>query len=93
MGPAVIGGSSDPSALDSLRSRAADLGLEGRVEFIGGVERSALPGVLNDITAFALPEGERAILHRRLPDQTGGVPGHGEAGSGHCYGRHPPLLE
>ena len=51
----IIGGSSDPRALDRFQARAADLGFGERVEFTGSVERAELPCLLGEATAFALP--------------------------------------
>ena len=89
----IIGGSSDPRALDRLRARAADLGLDERVEFMGSVERAELAQLVPRGRSLRAAQSQRALLDGRVPDEARGVPGDGEAGRGHCDGRHPALLE
>ena len=67
----IIGGGSDPKTLDTLRTRAADLDLDERVEFMGSVERSDLPGVLRDIAAFALPRSSGLFSTAGFPTKLG----------------------
>lgn len=63
----IIGGSDDLRAHDGFRTRAAGLGLEGRVEFMGSVNRADLPRVLSDVAAFALPRASGLFSSAGLP--------------------------
>jgi glycosyltransferase involved in cell wall biosynthesis len=67
----IIGGSSDPRAMDRFQARAADLGFGERVEFTGRVERAELPGLLTEATAFALPRASGLFSTAGFPTKLG----------------------
>lgn len=67
----VIGGHSDPLALDRFRSRVASLGLAERIEFTGSVERTVLPDLFREAGAFVLPRASGLFSTAGFPTKLG----------------------
>ncbi len=67
----IIGGSADPRTLDKYRARVDTMGLAGRVEFTGSVERQALPRLLGEAGAFALPRASGLFSTAGFPTKLG----------------------
>jgi len=67
----VIGGTCIPTAIEGFRERAASSATPDRVEFVGSVERSALPGLLRDAGAFALPRATGLFSTAGFPTKLG----------------------
>jgi glycosyltransferase involved in cell wall biosynthesis len=67
----IVGGSSDPQALARLKARAAYLGLVDRVEFVGSVDRSALPALFREAGAFVLPRASGLFSTAGFPTKLG----------------------
>jgi len=67
----VIGGTCVPMAMERFRERAASSPTPDRIEFLGSVERSALPGLLREAGAFALPRASGLFSTAGFPTKLG----------------------